>query len=386
MNFNIIYNSFPWKTLTVLCFAIYFLAILSVNMIFTSAAASSNNLNANESYWSIGPKLSTARNELTAVELNNKIYAMGGEDKAAGGGQKKSVEVYDPIQEKWTKDKISPMPLPLDHTESAVFDGKIYVVGGFLGGKVPTDRAFVYDPEKNEWKEITSMPSPTGAALNAEFIGGILYVVGGLNASHIPVNTNYAYDPKTDTWTTKSPMPTARHHIATAVVDGKLYAMGGRFLGNGVPSEDMRDTLTNFNRLEIYDPETDTWTVGQPMPTKRSGFTATEASDGNIYVFGGQGVGGEDINSVEKYDPKTDKWTSEAPMPTGRFGIISVPFHDRIYVLGGQLISEPGLVPLDVNEIFHIGKGQKQCAKHGHINDCRNAFKTIILYRRVTLA
>lgn len=341
-----------------LCFAIYILAILNASMV--SGSVSPPEVLNNESYWSIGPKLSTARNELTAVELNNKIYAMGGEDIAAGGGQKNTVEVYDPIEEKWTNDKISPMPLPLDHTESAVFDDKIYVVGGYLEDKTPTDRAFVYDPQKNEWKEIRSLPSPIGAALNAEFIDGILYVVGGLNASHIPVNTNYAYDPETNTWTTKSPMPTARHHLATAVLEGKLYAMGGRFLGNGVPSEDMKETHSNFNRVEMYDPETDSWVARQPMLTKRSGFTATAAYDGNIYVFGGQGVGGQDINSVEKYNPKIDKWTFEPPMPTGRFGIISVPFDDRIYVLGGQLVSEPGLVPLDVNEIFHVTKYSKQ--------------------------
>ena len=196
--------------------------------------------------------------------------------------------------------------------------------------------------------------------MNAEFIDGILYVVGGLNSSHIPVNTNYAYDPKTNSWSTKSPMPTARQHLATAVVDGKLYAMGGRFLGNGIQSEDIQDTHTNFNRVEMYNPKTDTWTSRHPMEIKRSGFTASAAADGNIYVFGGQGLDGNDINSVERYDPNKDKWTFEPSMPTGRVGIISVPFDDRIYVLGGQLISDPGLVPLDLNEIFHIARTPRE--------------------------
>ena len=53
-------------------------------------------------------------------------------------------------------------------------------------------------------------------------------VVGGLNSSHIPLNTNYAYDPKFNNWTAKSPMPTARHHLQTAVLEGKPFALGGR--------------------------------------------------------------------------------------------------------------------------------------------------------------
>lgn len=358
MNFPVIFNLFPWRILPILCFTIFIVSILNANI--SHGSVSPPDVVNNESYWIVGKNMSTARNEVTAVEVNNKIYAMGGEDKAAGGGQKDTVEVYDPIKEKWTDEKISPMPLPLDHTSSAVFDGKIYVIGGFLAKKMPTDKVFVYDPEKNEWNELKSLPSPIGGALNARFIDGILYTVGGLNASHIPVNTNYAYDPKTNTWSTKSPMPTARQHIATAVVDGKLYAMGGRFLGNGIRSEDIQDTHTNFNRVEMYDPKTDSWTVREPMQVKRSGFTATQASDGNIYVFGGQGIEGTDISSVEKYDPKKDKWTFEPPMPTGRFGIISVPFEDRIYVLGGQLASGDGLVPLSSNEIFHIAKNPKE--------------------------
>ena len=357
MNFPAMF-SILWKVLPMICLSIYILSVLNTGMV--SGSASALKVHNNESYWSTGQKMSTARNELTAVLLNNKIYAMGGEDKAAGGGQKDTVEVYDPIKEKWTDQKISRMPLPLDHTASAVFEGKIYVVGGFLDNKVPTDKLFVYDPAEDQWDELKSIPSPIGAALNAEFIDGILYVVGGLNSSHIPVNTNYAYDPKTNSWTTKSAMPTARQHLATAVVDGKLYAMGGRFLGNGIVSEDVQDTHTNFNRVEMYDPKTDTWTTRHPMEIKRSGFTATTAVDGNIYVFGGQGIDGNDINSVEKYDPNEDKWSFESPMPTGRFGITSVPFDDRIYVLGGQLISEPDLVPLDLNEIFHIVKNSKK--------------------------
>ena len=321
------------------------------------AAPGIKDSHINTHYWSIGENMSERRNEVTAVVLNGKIYAIGGEDKASGGGQKNTVEVYDIAKAKWVNDT-APMPLPLDHTASAVHDGKIYVVGGFLKHKVPTDKVFIYDPQKNQWQEGKSLPSSIGAALNAQFINGILYVVGGLNSSDVPVNTNYAFDPKTNTWSTKAPMPTARQHLQTAVVDGKLYALGGRILGDGVQSEDLDESTSNFNRNEMYDPQTDSWTIREPMLTKRSGFAATAAPDGNIYVFGGEGIK-KVLDSVEKYNPKLDKWTYEKPMPTGRFGIKSVSFGDKIFVLGGQLIGNSSLVPLNINEIFHIGKDKK---------------------------
>jgi N-acetylneuraminic acid mutarotase len=324
----------------------------SLKIANSQATLETKDSRENMSYWSNAENMSRARNELTAVVLNGKIFAMGGEDIAAGGGQTDTVEVYDIAKNKWASKGVADMPLPLDHTASATYDGKIYVVGGFLKGKVPTDKVFVYEPQSNEWTEARSLPSPIGAALNAEFIDGIMYVVGGLNSSEVPVNTNYAFDPKTNTWSIKSPMPTARHHLATAVIDGKLYAIGGRILGDGVPSEDLSPTLSNFDRVEMYDPKTDSWIVRAPMLTKRSGFTAASAH-GMIYVLGGQGL--KDVtNSVEKYDPINNKWTYDTQMPTARFGIKAVSFDDRIYVLGGQLFKNSEKVPLDLNQVFHI--------------------------------
>lgn len=330
---------------------------MSVNVGY-STAESSIFSQLNGSYWTMGKNMSIARNELSAVILDDKIYAIGGENFAAGGGLIDTVEVYDIVKDNWIEGFVAPMPLHLDHSAAAVYNGKIYVVGGFLERKIPTDKLWRYDPQRNEWKALGPLPTPIGGAKNAEFINGILYVVGGLNSSHIPVNTNYAYDPKRDTWTTKSPMPTARHHLQTAVVDGKLYALGGRILGDGIPSEDIDEARSNFNRNEMYDPKTDSWTVLQPMLTKRSGFTATASADGKIYVFGGQGPNHEDLGTVEKYDPLTDKWTLDSPMPTPRFGLESVRFGDKIYILGGEFL-HPARVPLNLNEVFHLGKDQK---------------------------
>src|SRR6266540_2730094 len=243
-------SSFSWLSFTSLCLG--FLILILLNIEGYSTEEFSIIKQVHESYWTIGKNMSTARNELTAVILDGKIYAIGGEDigAAAGGDRKDSVEVYDIAKDKWLKDVVSPMPLPLDHSASAVNDGKIYVVGGFVGQKAPTDKLFIYEPQNNKWKEGKSLPSPIGGAKNAEFINGILYVVGGLNSSHIPQNTNYAYDPKFNSWTIKSPMPTARHHLQTAVIDGKLFAIEGRILGDGIRSEDTDEALTNFNRNE----------------------------------------------------------------------------------------------------------------------------------------
>jgi N-acetylneuraminic acid mutarotase len=315
-------------------------------MVHPAYALSSDNSSA----WTNGKLMPTPRTELMAEAVKGKIYVIGGVDYSKNT-QFNKVEVYDTTKNEWNT-SATPMPRRIDHGSAAAYNDKIYVPGGFAKGKVPTDKLFIYDLKTNKWHQGKPLLSPRGA-LTAQFINGILYIVGGVNSSQVPVNTMEAYDPKTDTWTTKKPMPTARHHLESAVVDGKLYVLGGRILGDGVASEDMRESLTDFNRNEMYDPKTDTWTVKKPMLEKRSGFAATSAN-GQIYVFGGEGVK-DNLASVEKYDPVTNKWQHEPAMPSVRIGLEAVGVNDKIYVMGGQIFSTKyGLVALDINEILNL--------------------------------
>jgi N-acetylneuraminic acid mutarotase len=180
------------------------------------------------------------------------------------------------------------------------------------------------------------MPIPKGA-LTANFVDGILYAVGGVDESGVS-DSNLAYNPNTDEWTEKTSLPTAREHLASAVVNGKLYIIGGRAGGIG----------SNFDANEMYDPVKNTWTTLESMPSKRGGLTAASVY-GNIYVFGGEEPGGT-FNNNEKYDPNINKWTEGIPMPTGRHGLIAAAINDKIYVVGGG--PEPGLTVSGANEIF----------------------------------
>ena len=308
------------------------------------------------STWIIGEEMPTPRTEILADAVGEKIYVMGGADysKSSQGTRMDKVEIFDTQKNIWIT-SAKPMPVAIDHGVAVAYNNKIYVVGGFIEGRIPTNKLFIYDTIKDEWQEGKPMSTPR-AALTAQFINGTLYAVGGSNSSLVPVSTNEAYNPETNTWTTKAPMPTARHHLASAVIDGKLYALGGRILGDGVPSWDIKIESSNFNRNEMYDPQTDKWTVKEPMLDKISGFGATSAND-EIYVFGGANIK-EYLDRVEKYNPLTDKWTYEPSMTSGRIGFHAVTVDNKIYTVGGQIVSpessETGLIPLNTNEILDL--------------------------------
>jgi hypothetical protein len=56
-------------------------------------------------------------------------------------------------------------------------------------------------------------------------VNGVIYAVGGNNGGFL--GTVEAYDPASDTWTTKASMPTVRYLLSASVVNGVIYAVGG---------------------------------------------------------------------------------------------------------------------------------------------------------------
>jgi N-acetylneuraminic acid mutarotase len=134
-------------------------------------------------------------------------------------------------------------------------------------------------------------------------------------------------------------MPTARHHISSAQVDGKILVVGGR----------VTEVSSSLDINQKYDPKNDSWVELEPMPTERSGVAAVTV-DGNVYVMGGEKILGS-FNKLEKYDPRSDSWTSEPQMPTSRLGLDAVNLNGKIYAIGGKT-NQSSQSATDVNEIF----------------------------------
>ena len=298
------------------------------------------------STWRLGEEMPTNRTEMTAAVLDDKIYLIGGADYGAGGAVS-TVEIYDPNTNQWTNG--APLPYALDHAPSVVHKGKIYVIGGFLEDKIPTNKLWIYDSTSDTWTEGAPLSSSRGA-LVAEVINDTIYAIGGVNSTHHPVTTNEAYNIENNSWSFREQSPKSKHHAASAVVSDSLYVLGGRLLGNGEPSE-INESLTNMDDNSRYDPQSDTWVELEPMPIRRSGFAA-ESLDGKIYVFGGQMADGANKN-IERYDPETNQWTTEPDMQVDRSGLAVAAYKDKLYLFGGQ---HKGLQALSVNEILTPSK------------------------------
>lgn len=139
----------------------------------------------------------TPRTEISSTLLEGKIYVVGGATKTGLTG---ITEVYDPSVDKWSVGRA--LTLPLDHSGLDSYDGKLYLVEGFVdrenGTITATNSLFIYDPASNRWNEGSPMLTPR-PGLAAKFIDGILYAIGGSTGDNEgPVNVNEAYNPMND--------------------------------------------------------------------------------------------------------------------------------------------------------------------------------------------
>ena len=136
-----------------------------------------------------------------------------------------------------------------------------------------------------------------------------------------------AYDPLFGAWTQVASLPAARHHHTAAVVDGKIYVVGGIF-------HDDEGEKVATSLVEMYDPAADSWQQMAAMPTARYSH-ASAVMDGKIYVSGGFTTSRELSDAFEAYDPVTNTWTTLASLSEVRADHASAAAHGKLYVFGG---------------------------------------------------
>ncbi len=194
--------------------------------------------------------------------------------------------------------------------------------------------------KQGKWTQKADMPTPR-TQLATAVVNGKIYAIGGLNGGSRSAVEEY--DPQGDMWTKKADMPMQRSGIAASAVDGKIYVFGGH-----------RIAFEPLNTVQMYDPATDRWTRKKRMPVPIDRMT-TSVVNGQIYLIGGWDFPDDVYSTVFQYNPEGDTWTQKADMPTARGGHAAVVFEEKIYVLGGGTFKETthgGIRYFDVVEMY----------------------------------
>jgi hypothetical protein len=288
---------------------------------------------APESWEALANALSK-RQEASYVELDGKLHLIG---------WSKGHHVYDPAADTWSKK--AGLPLRMNHIQAVAVGGRIYVVGGLTSwpdGDV--DTVYIYDPSNNSWSQGAAMPTGRGRGAGATVVhGGKIYYAGGLHDGLV-VPWFDVYDPAAEAWSSLPDMPRPREHFHGGVVDGRLWATGGR----------MGPINSTISETDAFDFSTGQWQTGfAPIPTERGGFGVGTTSD-ELIVFGGEGGGIHP--EVEAYDPANDSWRPLADMATPRHGIQVAECGGAFYIATGATGQGGGNASIH-HDVFRLSEG-----------------------------
>ena len=191
--------------------------------------------------WKVCPSLIIPRFNHSSASMEGSVYVLGGEDNDNG---LTSIEVLCKGCDHW--DMVGQVN-PVESNASVVaLNGKIYIVGWMIY-PVPNCVIQCFDLDT---KECVVLPS---SGLHRQLfpvvgLDGQIFNLGGRNIKEVS-----RYDPVTFQMDKAAPLKFKRNCPSATVVNRKIFVTGG-------------ELRHHLNKVESYDPDTDSWTIENPMP------------------------------------------------------------------------------------------------------------------------
>ena len=132
------------------------------------------------------------------------------------------------------------------------------------------------------------------------------------------------YDPVTKAWSTGATMPDAYFSSAVAVLNGKMYVIGGCRYGS-----------CNTTDVQVYDPSSNTWSFAADYPQPVS-WEGCGAIGGEIYCAGGTSDSGGATASAYIYNPASNTWSTLPTMPMPMWGMAYAEANGQLLLSGGD--------------------------------------------------
>lgn len=284
-----------------------------------------------EGGWTIKSPMPTPRHGLCSAVLDGKIYVIGG--RGASDEILAVVERYDPEHDIW-ETGIDLLQEPRCYAAAVSLNGKIYVIGGRGGQDQLLKTVEMYDPLQNQWSYVQNLHQRR-EALAAAVLEGKIYAIGGFRTQYL--NSVEKYDPVLNTWekeTLKLGKP--RASLQAVTVKDTLYAIGGMF-------------FAPMGIIERFDPQQG-WMPRGALKVPRGNFAAAVVGD-TVYIIGGMGQAGL-LKSMEAFLPTSLEWRVKDPLNIPREGLTAAAVGSKIYAIGGRRTHHPQV--LDVVEEYAV--------------------------------
>lgn len=156
---------------------------------------------------------------------------------------------------------------------------------------------------------------------------GRIVAVGGLDPDGDAVADVDVYDPDTDTWSQGPRLPTALHHTAVATLDDRLYVVGGYSIQDG--------SWVAESAVWSLGPGDDRWSQEAPLATPR-GALAVASTGERLVAVGGVGPDGQVLTSTEVLDRDGRAWEPGPEMGTPREHLAATAVGGEVYAIAGR--------------------------------------------------
>lgn len=280
--------------------------------------------------WSTVAPSPIARSETQSVVVDGKLYVFGGYINTTYTPTRRA-DVYNPINNTWTR--ITDLPIELTHSGTAVDGKNIYLAGGYPakptgGQRFTTQDVWEYNVETNTWSSMPPLPQARGSG-GLEILNRQLHFFGGSDLKRADRREHWKLSLNGGTrWIQAASLPSGRNHMGDAVLDGKLYAIGGQVTQENTGAQ---GTVYRWN------PATDTWTTVASLPRARSHIAgATFIMGDRIIVMGGIAATGRNVSDVTAYNPGSNSWQALTPLPVNISSGIGGHIGNQIFYTTGN--------------------------------------------------
>jgi N-acetylneuraminic acid mutarotase len=215
--------------------------------------------------WSIFTNSLVSKRFASSAVVGNNLYLFNGYDTL--GVYNNKMEVVNLTTGTVTFSTNN--PLPTYYSGVAVWDSVIYTFGGSTSSTSCTNALYSFDTRTQVWTQLASMTQSkqTGGAI----INGKLYALGGFDGSN-DVGRIDMYDISTNTWSYLGHMSDSVSSYASAVLGSKIYLSG---------------SYSNLYHLACYDVVTNTYTILSETNMIGRRNSGAAVINGNLYIFGG---------------------------------------------------------------------------------------------------
>ncbi|XP_030581068.1 kelch repeat and BTB domain-containing protein 13 [Archocentrus centrarchus] len=176
------------------------------------------------------------------------------------------------------------------------------------------------DEEHKEWRVLTHLPVSTSTSMaGVAVLDNKLYIIGGVHdVSKKVVETGFCYNPAANSWSVICGPQQQRYNLSLIGHEGCLYAVGGEY------------NMKALSSVERYGLSDQSWSFVSSLPCPSASVVYTVAMS-RIFICLWKGKGATDIH---EYVPEHNRWNLVTTLIRQHsYGLHMVAYRDNLYVM-----------------------------------------------------